>query len=66
MHTTVRYMALVAGLAVSLASGAAWGPGRPSFDDMAAAHRGYPWNTDPCGLHRPIVGLCRMLRPVRG
>lgn len=66
MRLTVRYMALIAGLAVAMASGSASGPGRPSFEDVAAAHRGYPWNTDPCGLHRPIVGLCRMLRPVRG
>ncbi|WP_448096399.1 hypothetical protein [Luteibacter yeojuensis] len=66
MRPTIRYMALIAGLAVSMASGSASGPGRPSFEDVATAHRGYPWSTDPCGLHRPMAGLCRMLRPVRG
>ena len=66
MRITFRPMLIVAGLALALASGAAAGPGQPSFDGMAAAHRGSPWSTDLCGHHRPMVGICRMLRPVRG
>ena len=38
----------------------------PSFDSVAASHRSDFWSTDPCGPHRPMVAICRMLRPVRG
>jgi hypothetical protein len=66
MCITVRSIVIVAGLALALASGVAAGPGQPSFERVSAAHRGDPWSTDLCGHHRPMVGICRMLRPVRG
>ena len=66
MRIRTRTVALVAGLVLSLAAGVAGGAGRPSFDDLAAQHRNDPWRADPCAPHRPITGICRMLRPVSG
>jgi hypothetical protein len=64
MRIRVRTVAILAGLAFSLGAGAAGGPGRPSFGEVAAQHRGDPWRVDPCAPHRPVTGICRMLRPV--
>jgi hypothetical protein len=66
MRITIRSMALAAGLVLALPGGMAAAPSQPSFESVAAAHRPDPWHTDPCGPHRPIAGICRMLRPVRG
>ena len=67
MRIPVRSVAFAVGLALSLVAGAAGGAARPSFDEVAA-HRGAddPWRADPCAPHRPITGICRMLRPVNG
>ncbi|KJV36800.1 hypothetical protein [Luteibacter yeojuensis] len=56
----------LAGLALTVACGSAGGLGQASFDSVALRHRPDPWHSDPCGPTRPIVGICRMLRPVRG
>lgn len=66
MRITIRSIAAIAGLVLALPGGLAAAPGQPSFETTAAAHRTDLWSTDPCGPHRPIVGICRMLRPVRG
>jgi hypothetical protein len=66
MHVTTKSIAMLVGLMLGLACGRAQGPGQPSFDGVAASHRSDLWSTDPCGPHRPIVAVCRMLRPVRG
>jgi hypothetical protein len=66
MRTTTKPIAILAGLALSLACAAAHGPGRPSFDGVAARFHADPWNSDPCGFRRPLAGICRMLRPVSG
>jgi hypothetical protein len=66
MRASTTSIAILAGLVLALASGRAQGPGQPAFDTVAAAHRSDFWSTDPCGPHRPMVAICRMLRPVRG
>jgi hypothetical protein len=66
MHVTVKTIAMPVGLILALACGHAQGPGRPSFDTVAASHQSDVWSTDPCGSHRPMAAICRMLRPVRG
>lgn len=66
MHTKTRAIAIGAGFLLALACGNAHGPGRPSFDSLAAQRAGDPGSSDPCAPHRPMVGICRMLRPVRG
>lgn len=67
MRSTIRSVAILAGIALSLACGVAGGAGRPSFDEVAATgpHNDI-WSTDPCGSHRHMVGVCRLLRPVHG
>lgn len=66
MRITIRFIALVAASIVAVPGGLAAAPGQPAFESVATAHRHDPWNTDPCGPRRPIAGICRMLRPVRG
>jgi hypothetical protein len=66
MRVTTKSIAMLVGLMLALACGRAQGPGQPSFDSVAASHRGDLWSTDPCGPHRPMAAICRMLRPVRG
>jgi len=66
MRVTTKSIAMLAGLVLALAGGRAQGPGQPSFDAVAATHRNDVGSTDPCGPHRPMVAICRMLRPVRG
>jgi hypothetical protein len=66
MRVTMKSIAMLAGLTLGLVCGCARGPGQPSFDTVAASHRSDFWSTDPCGPHRPMVAICRMLRPVRG
>jgi len=66
MRIRTRSIVLVAGLVLSLAAGVAGGAGRPSFDDLVGQQRNDPWRADPCAPHRPITGICRMLRPVSG
>ena len=58
--------AFVVGIALLLAAGMAGGAGRPSFEDVAAHRQSDPWRADPCAPHRPITGICRMLRPING
>ncbi|NID15926.1 hypothetical protein [Luteibacter yeojuensis] len=66
MRTRTRTVAFVAGILLSFAAGVAGGAGRPSFAEAAAHQRNDPWHADPCAPHRPITGICRMLRPVTG
>ncbi|HVI56765.1 MAG TPA: hypothetical protein VM621_17120 [Luteibacter sp.] len=66
MYVTRKSIAMLAGLVLALAGGRLQGPGQPSFDAVAAVHRSDFWSTDPCGPHRPMAAVCRMLRPVRG
>lgn len=67
MRDTNRGIAILAGIVLSLACGVAGGAGRPSFDEVVASRpRSDLWSTDPCGAHRHMVGVCRLLRPVRG
>lgn len=67
MRISIRFAALAIGMALSLGAGVAGGAARPSFDEVAAHARiGEPWRDDPCAPHRPITGICRMLRPVNG
>jgi hypothetical protein len=66
MRVTTKSIAMLAGLVLVLAGGRAQAPGQPSFDTVAATHHNDVWSTDPCGPHRPMVAICRMLRPVRG
>ena len=66
MRIRIRTVAIIAGIALSLVAGVAGGAGRPSFDELAAHQRSDPWRADPCAPHRPITGICRMLRPVNG
>jgi len=67
MQKRIRKVAAVTGIVLSLACGVAGGAGRPSVDDVASArYRFDPWSTDPCGAQRHMVGVCRLLRPVRG
>jgi hypothetical protein len=66
MRIGIRTVALVMGVMLSLAAGAAGGAARPSFDALAGHRTSDPWRMDPCGPYRPITGICRMLRPVNG
>jgi len=67
MQKRIRKVAAITGIVLSLACGVAGGAGRPSFDELASVrHRADPWSTDPCGAPRHMVGVCRLLRPVRG
>lgn len=66
MRANTISIAMLAGVWLACVAGTAQGPGRPSFDSVAATHRTIPGSMDPCGPHRPIAGICRMLRPVRG
>jgi hypothetical protein len=66
MRSRTIHVAILAGLLLACVAASAHGPGRPSFDSVVAMHRGIPGSMDPCGPHRPIAGICRMLRPVRG
>lgn len=66
MATRRTICILFTGMALALACGATGGQGQPSFDTVAARHARDPWHSDPCGPTRPIAGICRMLRPVRG
>ncbi|MDQ7994698.1 MAG: hypothetical protein AAGC76_02470 [Luteibacter sp.] len=66
MRIKTSAIAIGAGFLLAVACGCAGGAGRPSFDSLAAHRAGDPASTDPCGPRRPIVGICRMLRPVRG
>lgn len=66
MRNRTRTVAVVAGILLSLAAGMAGGAGRPSFDQVAAHLRNDPWRADPCAPHRPITGICRMIRPING
>lgn len=66
MRIKTSAIAICAGLILAAACASAGGAGRPSFESLAARNAGDPASTDPCGPHRPIVGICRMLRPVRG
>lgn len=66
MRFRLRTAALAIGGALCMVAGAASGPGRPSFDALAGTrHRALPGQSEPCGLHRPIAGICPLLRPVR-
>ncbi|QWT18876.1 hypothetical protein KPL74_14115 [Bacillus sp. NP157] len=58
--------ALLVGLLLAMACGSAGGLGQPSFDSVALRYRPDPFHSDPCGPSRPLAGICRMLRPVRG
>ncbi|MET0936064.1 MAG: hypothetical protein ABWX83_08740 [Luteibacter sp.] len=66
MRVTTSSIAILAALLLATLCGTAQGPAPPSFDSVAGVHRGIPGSMDPCGPHRPIAGICRMLRPVRG
>lgn len=57
---------MLAGTAIALCCGVAGGAGQPAFDTVALRHHHDRWHSDPCGPSRPIAGICRMLRPVRG
>jgi hypothetical protein len=66
MLIRTRTVAFVAGIVLSLAAGMAGGAGRPLFEQVAARQHADPWRADPCAPHRPITGICRMLRPISG
>lgn len=66
MRPMSRSTALIVALAFALGSAAVAAPGCPSFDAVASATRVPLWDTGACQSHRPLFGICRMLRPVRG